>query len=203
MADPYVPALNVCQVNLNYLWRNLRAANTLYVRKVGSGWTVPEMNQLGAEVESWQQQYIRPQQGNECILVSLDITDLTTQSSPSVEYTGTLPAPGLDATDTVANSTALCVTFETAGRGRSSRGRNYVPGLRRANQVENSWTQPQMDAIVLAYRNILLDEIFSTGEWVVISRRANKQVRPTALIQPVITATYSTLTIATVRERLN
>jgi len=81
----------------------------------------------------------------------------------------------------------MTVTFQTATRGRSGRGRNYISGLGTADVSANDWTGSAQAAIQAAYEDIptYIPGIF-VGVHVVLSKFLNGAPRSSGIARPVI-----------------
>lgn len=201
---PFVPAADTVQVEFRYSWRNIPVETVLYFR-VEPPNQVSQMtlNQLGAALKAWHTANIRTRQSEDIILNELYMTDLSTQYSSVATYNQGLPLPGADPAVSVASNQAMCISFRTDGRGRSARGRNFVPGLRASQLVGNNWIAPEAAAIKAGY-DALLPAIAGLGwTWVVLSRYTQGLPRPLAVAAAVITTLITTTQVTSQDGRLN
>jgi hypothetical protein len=112
---------------------------------------------------------MRSQEGSK-ITLALDI-----DGGSSIENTPLSPA------------TTLCVSFYGTGRGKWSRGRNYIAGISEQNADQVDVGQTLSDQILLAYTALISDPP-PGWIWVVASRYFNKAPRTVAVTTPVVTA---------------
>lgn len=199
---PYVPAPGVAQFDLVYLWRNLPAINSIYVRKPTlSAWNTAELSAMALVIRNWWTGNMRAHQSNEISLTAVKGTDLTTQTGPTTTLTALLPIAGTIAAESVQNAEALVVKFGTAGRGRSARGRNYVPGLISSVLVDNHFNSVSANAVRQTYADLGTDISDESMTHVVVSRFTLGAPRATALSQPVTSYELSSLLVGIQRER--
>lgn len=131
-------------------------------------------------------------------------TDLTTQTSPVYVRSFSPPIQGNPAGDpTLPGSVAFTVSFRTAGRGRSSRGRNYVTGLTEGQVTANLLGSGFANSWVALYGELLGVGTFPPAwDWVVVSRISEGEPRAVGLAQTVTDVTYTDLRVDTMRSRL-
>jgi len=128
------------------------------------------------------------------------VNDLT--SSSGWQATDILGLPGTAAGPTVENQVAMVVTFQTAKRGRSYRGRNYVAGLPAADLFDTkSWGTAAQTGFQAQYDALAL--LVAAGGWtpVVLSRFNGGAVR--VLGEPTPISNYrGNEKLGTIRGRL-
>lgn len=197
----FVPAVNVCEVELRYTWDGQNVENTLYFVAV-TGFDETDMADLAGIVAGWWHDSVRPQQSEDVTLRELYLTDLNTNTSPTLTYTTGLPDAGSAAAPSLPNNNSFTISFRTGGRGRSSRGRNYWVGLLAGQVVASEVTEVHAASIKAAY-DALFDALSeSAWSWCIISRFHNLAPRTTALVQQVSTVVITDLTVDSQRRRL-
>lgn len=198
---PFVPAENVAQVELRQRLDDQRVENTLYFLK-----TVPisigDLETISDVMRLWWEEALAPQVSLDLTLVEVFVTDLTTDTSPTFSNSPSSPIPGEIAKEALPNNVALCVSFRTAGRGRSSRGRNYVAGLDIDSVLHNTVDPSRVEGIANAYQDITprLDGLLF--DWVVVSRFSGGVPRSAALVQPITSVIVVDPTVDSQRRRL-
>jgi hypothetical protein len=131
------------------------------------------------------------------------LTDLSTQTSPTVTVTTGLPITGTNTSDPLPNHVALCVSFRTNGRGRSARGRNYVSGFGEDAASGNTFSGTIANPIAQGYAALINSATYTLDwEWVVYSRYENGDPRTEALIAPVDNVVLTDLVVDSQRRRL-
>lgn len=160
------------------------------------------MAALGAALDTWWHTYCRPRQTTETELREIYLTDQASSVAPVLSVSPTVPTSGAVSEDTLPNNCALTVSFKTAGRGRSARGRNYFLGIPET-VVDSSQVQNVYASFILgAYQGLLADIPASGWDWVVVSHQFNKVPRSTGLAQPVTSVALTDLVIDSQRRRL-
>jgi hypothetical protein len=126
-------------------------------------------------------------------LVGVRSTDLTTVSSPVDDYVLPTPIIGTWTGGVVPANVAICATKYTAGRGRSYRGRMYLPGMP-DSQVAGSYLTSAHLSIVNNNLAFLLSYTVdgAVTPLVVVSRFHDLAPRGTALVNPVTAITANT-----------
>ena len=197
----FVPALNTAQVEFRYTVGEQQTENVLYCRSDASMSTA-RLTSLGGVLHSWWVAHIQNLQLTNTTLRQIYLTDLTTQTGPTFTYTAALPATGNNSGAAAPNNVSLAVSFRTDGRGRSSRGRNFIQAVAKANAVDNQIDSAVADAYVTAYA--ALPTFLTADDWthVIVSRVTNGANRPTALIQPVSAYLIVDRIVDSMRRRL-
>jgi hypothetical protein len=199
----YVPAGNVAQANLRYTWDGQQVENTLYFELGGSFWDTNLLEILGADLASWWQNNMAASLSSTLTLREVYCVDLSSQTGPTGTFVPNPLPSGADITASAPNNVSFAVSFRTAGRGRSSRGRNYVPGLTEQHIEDNEVIPTMVTFLTDAYSELLSQSTFtSTISWVVVSRYANKQPRTQALVQPVTAVLATDSVVDSQRKRL-
>lgn len=122
---PFVPAENTAEVVLNGSWGGQNVANVLnFVYEITL--TVSELNSLAASVATAWLDNVSLFTSIGYVLTSVKATDLTTASSPSVEYFPPTLYEGDADEPSVPNNSTLTISYSTDQRGRSYRGRTYM-----------------------------------------------------------------------------
>jgi hypothetical protein len=160
-----------------------------------------DLSTIADVVDAWYGATFRTHVSADCAFNSIKVTDLTTVSSPTWEQSVTDPQEGAS-TAAVPNNVALVVTSRTALRGRSYRGRNFVPGMPAAGLVnKTTWNASQYNAIAGDWQQLDLDFGLAGYERVVLSRQLDG-VRRTTGVATVITAYVGRGRIGTQRRRV-
>mgnify|MGYP000349371394 CR=1 FL=1 len=196
----FVPAANVLQVELLQTLHGSKIENTLYFRTSTPPWDDGAVDILNTTLETWWNANIKPSLSSDLAVTGIYCTDLTTQTSPT--YERVLTTAGALGSDALPANNALSVSFKTLGRGRSSRGRNYVAGISELNMTGNSVQSSVATAIRDGYGALIAAVAASGFEWVVVSRYFNKAPRASALVQPITTVTIANVQIDSQRRRV-
>jgi len=186
----FVPGTNVVEAQLIYTFLGQRMENTLYFQK-GSAWVVPDMQALGAYLETtfWNN-LVRPQVSNVCSLVEIDLRDLTTVSGFNIVWTGGMPRTGAQTGDPIPGSNTVAISFKTLNAGRSYRGRNYFVGLNEGQVSGNQITVTVRDALRTAWSILLATSATPPpATWGVFSRFTAGAPRVTGVFTPITNVT--------------
>lgn len=136
-------------------------------------------------VSDWWYANLRPLQSNNLALQNVTATDLTTDSGPIITNTEQAGALGSVVNQSVPNNVAVVASFRSLLRGRSYRGRNYVPGISTTLQASpTAVTTAAAIAINTAYgllNGYFVDPMFHA----ILSRFHNKAPRAVGVVTPV------------------
>lgn len=199
---PFVPAQNTCMAELRMILSTQKVENTLYFQ-ASAGMTPALMTSLGTALITWWSNQMSPLLSNFLSLTEVYLTDLTTQTSPTVSVTAGLPIAGTDASEPLPFNVAYCLSFRTAGRGKASRGRNYICGWTEGDNLRSDLLAGNITAITSAYTLLVGAGTFVPGlQWVVVSRFLNNAPRATALVQPITNVLGVDSTLDSQRRRL-
>jgi len=168
-AMPFVPVENVAMVEIRQALALQKCENTIFAQSVDA-FDGARLSSLVNTVRDWWVESLGPLLSDLVTLTEVVATDLTTETSGQVSVTGA-DSPGGEIGGSAANNVTLAVSFRTASRGRSFRGRNYLIGIpltqfTSTNVVDSAW----VSSIIGAYidlKTALNDADFA---WVVVSR---------------------------------
>lgn len=201
MAYQYVPVPQTFMAEMRYLWNGENCENTLYF-KLRAGATDTTVAGLADMLYNWQDQELRPLQVATCALVEVYLTDLTTQTSPTYSLTPPTPSGGQLPGPSHANSVCPVVTFKTAQRGRSSRGRNYFPGIGEEQVAASTISSTYLTALDAAYSLLLAPAFSPNWEWHVVSRYSAGQPRAVGVALPVQAVVITSPLVGSQRGRV-
>lgn len=182
---PFIPVNNVVAVNIRYLLDDQRIENTLYVQ-YGTNPTSDNLEDVASAVVDWFDEVLSPYLSNDIVLREVYTYDMTSATAESYTRVPNTPLAGKVIARSVSNAQALCISFRSNGRGRGTRGRNYVTGMPDSTLVQNTFSPDIVSNIVGAYRS-LFALLTTSGERVpvVVSRYINKQPRPLGVAYPI------------------
>jgi hypothetical protein len=144
--------------------------NTLYFNKIG-GFTLADAVSLGGDLLTWWASLYSVPLSTNISLREIYITDLSSATGFTTTQPAPVPAPTGDInTESMPNAVALAVSFRTALRGRSFRGRNYVSGITIDGVIINTVTSTVLASIVAAYEGLFTIASAAGLTWVVVSR---------------------------------
>jgi hypothetical protein len=196
----FIPVPNTVIAELRGTLNGENVENTLYFHR-SDAWDVTSMGVLAAALGLWYRTGIVDNLSNEYQYRECYVADLTTASGLAVLNATGAGDDGGVGSEAGSNQNAFCVRFTTGRRGRSYRGRNYIPGVPESRVAGGRVSSVFADLMVAAYT--ILDgygDLFG-AEWSVVSRYADGAPRAFGISTPVIAASYSTLAVATIRGR--
>lgn len=198
----FIPVQDVAMVELRMLLGNKQVENTLYF-EASAGVNESNMNALAAAVKVWWATNMVSLVSQSLALIEVYVTDLTSQTGPTVSYTTDLPITGTVTGDLMPGNVSLAVSFRTSGRGRSSRGRNYLTGFVESQVVGDVINAGNTDPYQAAYEEMVGAGTLVAGwQWVVVSRFFNNAPRTAGLSQPVTAVVVVDPFVDSMRSRL-
>lgn len=197
----FIPVPNTLEVELVQSMDNQIIENTLYFEFE----TTPSESDAGglatALIAWWDDQF-STELSADLLLLRVVVTDLSADDSFSLTFNATPTPAGKVSDGSVPNNCAICISFRTAGRGRSARGRNYVAGLPNGFVAANRVVATVTDSLVAAY-NALVSLAGGAGAvWVVVSRFTNHLPRVSGATFPITTAVLVDNVLDSQRRRL-
>lgn len=203
----FIPAANTAQCKIKYLYAGQQIMNDVYFRKVG-GFDQAGLDSLANTVwDHWATQ-VMIDLASGLTLTEVEAVDLTTQTSPVGRHIQTLS--GSVNTGNLPNNVAFAIKFLTALRGRSYRGRIYLPGISLSSELNSgSLLTAAADSLRDDVEGAIADiKLAETVEHVVVSRFSGVDVnhkpipRVSAVVTPVTAVVYTDTAFDSQRRRL-
>lgn len=196
----FQPVPDVAQIVIEGRMDNQLIINDLYFAVSGGGITPINLLTITDAVATWWQTTILPNLSEDYSSVRAIGVDLTTQTGPRVEVAAA--DTGGVGSESAPNNVAACVSFRTALRGRSFRGRNYVAGIPNVDITLNTLNPVLMGSLIAGYTLLVGAGLFEAGwEWVVVSRQAGGLIRPEGVPSPIATVAMTANTVRSMRSR--
>lgn len=197
---PFVAVPNTALVRLQGTVDRQMTINDLYFEISGGGITPVNLNTLAVTVEDWWSLNIANLLSEDWTTVRVVAVDLSSETGPTAEVPSS--EPGGVAGEAAPNNVAACVSFRTASRGRSARGRNFVPGIPNSLITLNTLDAAFITNLTSSYQLLVGPGTFIPGwEWVVVSRFALGVERVTPINFPVTSATMVGNSVRSMRSR--
>lgn len=203
-----VPVLNTIMVEMRGSAAGEQVENTLYFNKGGT-WSPTEVVALGQSMNTWWHDKMQANLNTGYGLMEIQLTDLSSATGIAVTETAGLPDFGLEGGGMAANSIAPCISFHTAMRGRSFRGRNYICGITAGNVIGSNIDGDWMLQMIDAYNELQVVASTNLCEWVVVSRYSGMAGTPrrpvpraTGLSTPIISVSFTDNVVDSQRKRL-
>jgi len=205
---PFVPVENTALVETRMMFDGQKCENTIWVENEAA-WDGASLAELASEVKDW---WVANYAGLVTFGTSLTevvATDMSSDTGPQASVAGGGEV-GLGSGAPFPGGTSFVVSFRTALRGRSFRGRNYIVGVPEASRSLISGVDSDyVEACVNAY-TALLDAISTAGwTWVIASRFSgvdpdthNPIPRVAGVTTPVTNVVCTDATLDSQRRRL-
>lgn len=177
----FIPVPNVVQTELLYTWQGQECATILaYVS--ASPWNISKCEELGDGLEDAIQNGMRGFMSNTLQFNGIRFVDLSDQNGFVFDYVTGFPKTGALTGASMPNNVACVVTKRTPLRGRSFRGRIYMPGLTEDNVTANAIAGSLVTAYI-SFWNACLSFPLTADEALlcVVSRQSNNAPRTTGL----------------------
>lgn len=198
---PYIPVENTVSIEMIYSFNSQVCENVLHYRK-GAAWSLSEATDLCDAIKAWWSATLDSYISVDVSLTQLRVTNLETQDGFVLNYGTGLPLPGAAAGASLPNNCCLVITKRTAKRGRSFRGRIYVPGMTETFVTGNTVTSGTVTGLVNAFNAMKAVTVgATTADMVVVSRFTGNAPRVTGVTE-AITGFTSDGTIDSQRRRL-
>jgi hypothetical protein len=191
---PFIPVANTVEVVFNWDIGGHVVKNIMYA-EFTSPPTPSDMTNLATAIIDEMLGTTTTHFSAVTTLLSLTLNDLTTISGATLTAvtgsSGSLPRTWGGGGTPLPNNSAFVTTLRTGLRGRSYRGRLYIPGAGSADLVdEANFTGAAIARMVNLVKAIVLD-INGVAGWtaVVVSRHAHGAPRPTGVVTPILNVT--------------
>jgi hypothetical protein len=189
---PFVPVPNTIEVQTIFELDGQIVENTSYFEKT-TGWDFASVSAWLTSMRSLVETELLPTLSSGLKLVRLIGTLLDAVDALSLVQNVSPPVSGSDTGEGLPNNSAFTITFLTAGRGRSMRGRNYVCGLTTTHQLDPNHVTDTFRSAILNY----YDQLRAAGSddgilMVVVSRFSGKDSEGRPI--PRVTGVTTTIT---------
>lgn len=164
--------------------------------------TTAQMDALNTVVKDWWDTDMKSRFSTAIALYTVRCYDQSAEDAPRRDLPVSPVIAGLVGGNPTPNNATIALTHYTGKRGRSYRGRNYLPGIPQA-EVMAATTFNSGLATFLVSKFVTLNALAAAGGWThsVLSRYLNKAARTTGVATP-ITAYGADAWIDSQRRRL-
>ncbi len=198
----FIPVPGATQLNVRYLYHGQQVQNTLYATGVPTTDSGALFSLAGSLYSAWET-FVLPNLVSALTLTEVNAVGLGSETDPSVTFTGDPPATGGVVGLGLPANAAFVIKFGTAQRGRSSRGRIYLVGLRADSVVDSVLDAGYADALRDSVRDAIFDAFTSQAlTHVIVSRFSGGQPRAQGVTLPVISYPFTDLALDSQRRRL-
>lgn len=135
---PFIPVPNTIRISLHLVMASQNMYVTLHVKKVGAVGS-SDLVDAAVAMYNWWDTYLRPISSNQVTCDGATAMDMSSDSGGVYTHTQSPAVAGASTAAPFPNNVAAVISTRTALRGRSYRGRMFIPGLRgdyRANASE-------------------------------------------------------------------
>lgn len=198
---PFVPVPNTVQVEAIYEWNGQTVENVFYIESTAA-WGESGISDILELVRDIIVSDLLPTLSTAIQLVRLVGTLLDAVDSLSVVLNVSPPQAGGVSAESLPNNVTYTITFLTSQRGRSFRGRNYVPGLTIDSVTANTIGATVRTALLDFYVALRAAISESNYTMVVVSRISNGAPRTTGVTTPITGFTTFDTTLDSQRRRL-
>jgi hypothetical protein len=175
--------------------------NTMWFLSTFGPPTVDDLRALGTAFNDFWEANIVNWLSHDYQYLGCVVTDQSSETAAAINapVTGVF---GTIAEASMPGGSCLAVKFSTAGRGRSSRGRNYISGIPKVQVFDNAVDGDFATNITVGYNQYFAAGFHSNWTWVVVSHQTGGLPRAAGLPQEVLNASVSDLFIDSQRRRL-
>jgi hypothetical protein len=199
----FIPIADTVRTSLVYLMEGQYLVNTLHF-KFATQPTTTDMTNLNTALQTWYSSAWKIVLSGYLGITQINTVGLWAANAPGVLYSYATPELGSVTGLPFPNDITWCASIRTALRGRSFRGRLYVPGIalsRQNSSAPNTTTSTIAGFFTTALSYLLTPANIANFVWVIASRYANKLPRVAGITTPV-TAITGDLTFDNQRRRL-
>lgn len=180
----FVPFIDTAKVCIDFTLAGRPASICLHFHK--SSATDQDYEDLATDVANSIDATFVADFTNDLSFNEVTVYDQTSETSPKYVSTSGLPQVGGAAADTIPSQNAWVCTYETNRRGRSFRGRSYMPGLTDAQVVDSLILGATLTNFLSKWETVLINiEVASGWTFVVASRQENGVPRTLGVTTPV------------------
>lgn len=199
----FIPFENVMVCALRFTIFGQEVENVYHVRKDSGPLDTTDFDDVGLIMHDWWEDHQQTAQPDALSLNSIEIADLTTESSGGMTYLLGLPlVGGIEDAHPLPLNVTVAVKWLTALRGRSYRGRTYHIGLQREQVADNQLTPDMQSALIVDYNALIAAFDTTAYDLVVCSRVNNKIIRTTGVSTKIVACSVD-INLDSQRRRLN
>jgi hypothetical protein len=196
---PFQAAPSILQTTIEGRADNQLTINDLFWFSSGAISPVV-VNSLLLALSNWVDTTLTPLLSRDWSATRVRAVDLSSPVGLGMEI-ATPFVGGVDV-EAAPNNVAACVSFRTAQRGRSGRGRNFVPGIPNSVITLNTLDPAFIGDITNAYGVFPGAGVFVAGwQWVVLSRQTAGALRANGIGIPITSATMVGNSVRSMRSR--
>jgi len=199
---PFVPAPNIIMTEVRYVLAGQKIENRIMVDNGGSV-EPADLSAVAIATWNWAETAYIGNLSDDLLLSAVVCTDLTASDAGQYTYAPDATTTGSEANATLPNECAFCVSLHTASRGRSARGRWFVPAIPLAFMVDaNNVTAGFASSMVSSLQTLINELTTGTRLPVIVSYRHDNAPRVGGPVYyPIISAAASDTLIDSQKRR--
>jgi hypothetical protein len=194
----FIPAVNTARVEMVFHENGCIIENVYHVLK-GSAFGGTDLTDIAQAFRDWWDAELQSVVADDVALDLIKVRNMTTATSPAIEFTDGLPLVGGSGGGALPNNSTLAIKWTTGFAGRSFRGRTYHIGLTDndlANTVSidstaQSFFAAAYEALIGAVSDLSMDLVvasFFSG----VDVNGDPIPRSTAVLTPIVGAVVDT-----------
>lgn len=197
----YIPMPSVAKAEVFFREDSQQLENVFHFYHP-SGFDSGTLEDLGIIMMQWAEDHYITILGSQLTFTGVKITDLSTESGGVYENSPAGTVTGGNTTgEAFPNNTAVVVSWKTLSRGRSFRGRTFVPGIR-SSMVTLNTVGGTFNTSLTTALNTLTTETGAGGFVQVITSLCNGKAWRTTGVSTPVSSYVINPTVAAQRRRL-
>lgn len=198
----FIPTADGVRVSVEFTLFGQTVVITLWFKGEAPA-TDTTLASLGTLLDTWVTGDLLPAMSADIAYTGLTLVAQDSSSAPALYMPKSPAVSGGRAATSMPGNVTYTIKFSTAQRGRSGRGRNYMPGISSDAVSGNQIAASLADEFVAAYQE-LADMLETDGNWthVVVSHQEDNVPRLAGLAQPVTSYSYADYDLDSQRRRL-
>lgn len=191
----FIPVPNVMSLEMRYTLGGSQIENRIMVGNLAPI-TAADLEAVAIQGWNWAESVLLPHLSSTLHLVETVATDLTTNESGQFTYAPDTTTNGGQSGACLPNECAFCISLHSAERGRSARGRMFLPAIPVAVMADSNHLDGTSAGILVSDVQSLINTLGSTTRKpVIVSYRHDKVLRPGGPVEFVITGAVATDTV--------
>jgi len=181
----YIPWPDSAEIVIHWTLFGVPVSITLAATKPG-GFNSSEQSAVTANVDNWVTAALQPHLSSQLKYLGITTTDKRTSTGPVFSLTQATPVNGGNANPSIQINSAMVMSPRTPNRGRSGRGRKYIPGIPETFLLDATEFDPTDVATIAGDFGSLDSNMNLSGfSWTVPSEITGGVPRTNALMQEV------------------
>jgi len=199
---PFVPVSDSMQVEMRYTLFSQHIENRIFVHN-GAPVDAAALEAVAIIVWDWVETHLIGGLSENLHLNEVVATDMTSAEGPQFTYAPDTTTSGGVSGAMLPNEVAFCVSLHSASRGRSARGRMFIPAIPvSATADANNLTAIAAGALVSSVQTLINDLTVDARQPVIVSFRHDGVVRPGGpVLFPIISAVATDTLLDSQRRR--